>query len=81
MIDPQVRCVELVELVTDWMEGGLDDAVRADVEEHLVVCRPCTTYVSQIRRTIGFMRNLDTDGPSPASREELLRAFRSRGGD
>ena len=71
----------LVELVTDWMEGGLDDAVRADVEEHLVVYRPCTGPCPVDRRTIGVMRNLDTDGPSPASREELLRAFRSRGGD
>jgi anti-sigma factor RsiW len=81
MIDPQVRCVELVELVTDWMEGELDDAARADVEEHLVVCRPCTAYVSQIRRTIGVMQNLDMDEPSPAFREDLQRAFRSRGGD
>ena len=81
MIDPQVRCVELVELVTDWMEDELDDAARADVEEHLVVCRPCTAYVSQIRRTIYVMRDLESDGPSPASREDLLRAFRSRNSD
>ena len=81
MIDPRVRCVELVELVTDWMEGELDDDARADVEEHLVVCRPCTAYVSQIRRTIGVMQELDMDGPSPASRDALLRAFRSRGGN
>ena len=28
VIEPQIRCVELVELVTEWMEGELDDHTR-----------------------------------------------------
>ena len=53
MIEPQIRCVELVELVTEWMEGGLDDQTRAYAEEHLVIwprsampSRPCRAWTS-----------------------------------
>jgi hypothetical protein len=70
--------VELVELVTDWMEGELDDDTRAHVEEHLVVCAPCTTYVTQIRQAIQVMNGIDADEPPLAAREQLLRVFRSQ---
>ena len=78
MIDSPIRCVELVELVTEWMEGELDDGVRAHVEEHLVVCAPCSAYVTQIRQTIRAMKDLPVDEPPPAARQELLRFFRAQ---
>ena len=79
MIEPQIRCVELVELVTEWMEGGLDDDTRAYAEEHLVICPPCSAYVAQIRQAIKAMRGLDIEAPPPAARDELLQHFRSQG--
>jgi hypothetical protein len=81
MIDVPIRCVELVELVTEWMEGELDDNVRADIEQHLVVCAPCAAYVRQTRQAIRAMQELPIDPPPPAAREVLLRAFRAQGRD
>ena len=78
MIEPQIRCVELVELVTDWMEGELDDDRRAYVEEHLVICPPCSAYVVQIRQAINAMQRLDIEAPPPAAHDELLRHFRTQ---
>jgi predicted anti-sigma-YlaC factor YlaD len=78
VIDTPIRCVEFVELVTEWMEGELDDNVRADIEEHLVVCAPCRAYVTQTRQAIRVIRGPPVDAPSPATREELLRVFRER---
>jgi predicted anti-sigma-YlaC factor YlaD len=78
VIEPQIRCVELVELVTEWMEGALDDQTRAYVEEHLVICPPCSTYVTQIRQAVKAMQGLDVEAPLPAAREELLGHFRAR---
>jgi predicted anti-sigma-YlaC factor YlaD len=72
-----VRCVELVELVTDWMEGELDDGTRAHVEEHVVVCTPCSAYIKQLRQAIEMMRDLDADSAPPAARHALLEAFRT----
>lgn len=73
-----MRCVELVELVTEWMEGELDDDTRASVEEHLIVCAPCGAYVTQVRQAIDATRDIDADVSPPTSREELLRFFRSQ---
>ena len=34
MLQPEVRCVEFVDEVTEWMEGGLTDDERLLLEEH-----------------------------------------------
>jgi predicted anti-sigma-YlaC factor YlaD len=77
MIDPQMRCVEFVELVTDWMEGALDDAAVARVEEHIVICPPCGAYVRQIRRATDLVGELDGDAPPEPARQALLEMFRA----
>jgi anti-sigma factor RsiW len=76
MPQPAVRCIELVELVTDWMEGALDDDERLQVEEHLAICPHCTEYVAQLRTSIGLLGELPTSAPPPAARAALLEAFR-----
>ena len=80
MSGPQLRCIELVELVTDWMEDELDDDARAKVEEHLAVCPPCSAYVTQLRQAAVVLRDVETpaDAPPPAARAELLRMFREQ---
>jgi anti-sigma factor RsiW len=51
-----MTCQELVELVTDYLEGALspDDAAR--FEAHVAACVGCEIYVAQIRMTIAVMR-------------------------
>jgi predicted anti-sigma-YlaC factor YlaD len=77
VIDTPMRCVEFVELVTEWMESQLDDDVRGHIEEHLVVCAPCRAYVTQIRQSIRVMRDLDGGAPPPAVRDELVALLRT----
>jgi anti-sigma factor RsiW len=81
MRQPEIRCVEFVESVTDWMEGALDDDVRLQVEEHLVICPHCTEYVAQLRVTAAVLRESPGespgDAPPAAARAALLDAFRT----
>ncbi len=72
----ELSCRELVELVTDYLEGALPPAERARFERHLGGCGDCRTYLDQMRRTIVATRRLSEDNLSPAARDELLRAFR-----
>ena len=37
-------CNVLVEIVTDYLEGVLDEATRAEVEAHLALCRGCAEH-------------------------------------
>jgi anti-sigma factor RsiW len=56
----QIVCQQLVELVSDYLEGDLDATDRAAVEEHLSACGHCTGYVQQVRRMLDL-----TAGPDP----------------
>jgi hypothetical protein len=72
----ELRCIELVEVATDWMEGALDDADRLLLEAHLVSCRSCGAYVAQLRSVPVLLRRLPADGPPAAARAALLEAAR-----
>lgn len=73
----EMSCQELVEVITDYLEGNLSPADRARFEEHLAVCPGCQTYLDQMRQVIRTLGQLTGESlPSPA-REELLQAFRS----
>jgi anti-sigma factor RsiW len=71
-----VACRQVVELVTDYLEGDLPEPLRAAVERHLTLCPPCVTYVEQMRTTAASLPGIPVESVSPAAREELLTAFR-----
>ena len=54
----QLSCRELVELVTDYLEGTLDPARLAALDAHLAGCDGCGTYVEQMRQTVAALRGL-----------------------
>lgn len=78
MHQPAVRCVEFVELVTDWMEGALGDDDRGVIEEHLSICPHCTEYVTQLRLTTAVLHAQRAPAPPAAAREALLAGFREQ---
>ena len=54
--DRSLACAEIVELVTDYLEGALPPGARAQVEAHLAGCDGCAEYLQQIVRTSGLLR-------------------------
>jgi anti-sigma factor RsiW len=84
MAQPEVRCVEFVEIVTEWMEGALVDDDRVAVEEHIAICPHCAVYVDQLRAAQAALAGTvladatPTEAPPPAARNALLEAFRRR---
>jgi Putative zinc-finger len=78
MIEPDLRCIEFVELVTDWSEGALDDVMVARFEEHLAFCTGCDEYVAQLRQVASVLKELDSGAPPPEARVTLLRMFRDQ---
>jgi hypothetical protein len=75
---PELRCVEFVNYVTEWEQGALSDEIRAEVEEHLAFCVPCSVYVQQLRATVGMLHGALEEAPPPAAREAALAEFRAR---
>jgi len=73
-----LACAELVELVTDHLEGALDDDRRTEVELHLVVCADCEAYVDQMRTTVDLLGALGDGPPGDVDRAALTEALRRR---
>jgi anti-sigma factor RsiW len=72
----EITCQELVELVTDYLEGSMPPHARLRFEEHIAFCSPCVRYLEQMRETIavtGTLREQDLDHDS---RTMMLRVFR-----
>lgn len=73
----ELTCRELVELVTDYLEGALPPEDAARFARHLALCPGCTTYVEQVRETVRQTGRLREDDLEPAARDALLAQFRN----
>jgi anti-sigma factor RsiW len=71
-----MACKELVQVVTDYLEGTLGADDRRRLEAHLEICPYCVEYVEQFRKTIEAMGSLSLESIPPERRSELLEAFR-----
>jgi anti-sigma factor RsiW len=74
--EPQLTCAEVVELVTDYLEGRLPEGQRRRFDEHLTGCDGCTAYVEQMRATIAVSGHVPAPDLSPELKQRLLEAFR-----
>ena len=75
-----LTCRELVELVTDYLDGALAASERARFEAHLAACEGCDRYLEQIRRTVALARRTRAreDVPELAALLTAFREFRRR---
>jgi anti-sigma factor RsiW len=73
-----ITCQEVVELVTDYLEGALDPAQTAEIEAHLGLCAGCARYLEQMQATIRVLGRVPVETLSDEARDDLLRAFTAR---
>jgi anti-sigma factor RsiW len=71
-----MSCRELVEVVTEYLEGSMGETDRLRFETHLEECPYCVNYLAQMRETIAALGELTEESISPEARGELLEAFR-----
>ncbi len=69
-------CREMVELMTEYLEGALPADVRARFDSHLARCDGCTEYLAQLREQLAMSGRLREDSLDPVYRDRLLAAFR-----
>ena len=72
----EMSCRELVEVITDYLEGAMAAEDRVRFEAHLAECPYCVDYLEQMRETIATLGSLGEESLSPEARDRLLHAFR-----
>jgi anti-sigma factor RsiW len=74
--DEELTCRELVEIVTEYLDGALPEAERERFDAHLETCEGCRRYLDQMRTTIRVVGTLTEDHLDPGTRDQLLQLFR-----
>jgi anti-sigma factor RsiW len=69
-------CQEVVELVTDYLEGALSPAEHRRFEAHLADCPHCTEYLAQMRETIRLAGRLGPEDLTQAMSTDLTDLYR-----
>jgi anti-sigma factor RsiW len=76
-----VACRDLVERITDLLDGRLSPEERAAVDGHLSECPGCVAAMEQFRRTIDLLGRLPDDDVralDPDVADSIVRAFRDQ---
>ena len=71
-----LTCQELVELVTDYLDGALDEETADRFEQHLAVCPGCETYLDQMKETASLLGEIPVETLSEEAQTTLLDTFR-----
>lgn len=72
-----LSCIDVTDMVTDYLEAELDAGLRVQFEQHVVVCPPCRAHLSQMRQTRTALRCVPEEPLSPELELALLGAFRA----
>ena len=71
-----LTCQEVVELVTDYLDGALSSEDAALFEQHLNFCEGCVWYVEQIKMTVEALGEVREEDLSPEAKDGLMAVFR-----
>jgi anti-sigma factor RsiW len=78
--EDDLRCINFVRLMTDYLDGEVDDAQRARIERHLEGCEGCQAAVDQFQtviRVAGRLSAADVAGLDPLIRDRLMATLRT----
>lgn len=79
------ECKALFAKLSDYLDGEIDEADCAHVDDHLADCPPCRDFLESLRRTVRLVQS-DPDAVLPdEARRAVLESWRrlkkTRSGD
>lgn len=69
-------CKDTTEYASDYLEDGLEGPLGWRFRLHLLICRNCRRYLSQLRRTIALVGKLPAERPPTEAEDWLIDAYR-----
>lgn len=78
-----MKCEELLEYLSDYIDQNLDEELTAEAQEHLATCHNCRVVLDTTQQTIFLFREQGKRAIPAARRQRLFnqlqRAFLERG--
>lgn len=71
-----ITCQQVVDAITDYLEGAMEPDLREEFEAHLALCPGCAEYVTQMRTTIQTIGHVPAETLPAHAQSELLDTFR-----
>jgi anti-sigma factor RsiW len=72
----QCGCRDIVGLLADYLDGGLDPATTRRLQAHLEGCAPCVAFVNTYKGTVKAARQLKEADIPPELKDRLLSFLR-----
>lgn len=73
-----MNCEELLAMLNEYVDGGVDPGVCEAFEHHLAGCNPCQVVVDNIRQTITLYKDGQPYTLPAPFRDRLHQALRAR---
>ena len=71
-----LTCQEMTQLVTDYLEGQMDEDERLRFQKHLGLCRDCRSHVGKMRGMVDTLGKLPEEPIPDDVMGVLLERFR-----
>ena len=76
MSEQALTCHEVIELLSNYIEGVLSADDHRRVDDHLALCDGCATYLDQMREAIRLTGMVTEEQVPEEEKAALLTAFR-----
>lgn len=73
-----MNCAEVLDVVSEALDGTLVEEVRLQFDEHLGECLACRTYVEQLRLSVEALKRVPKRGKPNPRQAELIEEYRKK---
>ena len=73
------RCRELLDQLSEYLDGELDVSACREVEGHMEDCPPCQAFLESLRRTVEHVRAVPGAALTAEMKRELVAAYQRLG--
>lgn len=73
----EMKCQELIEVVTDYLEKAMREEDRERFEKHLTTCPGCQNYLDQMQATKNLLGHVPPESLADGALDELMKVYRA----
>jgi predicted anti-sigma-YlaC factor YlaD len=71
-------CTKIMTELSDYLDEGIDPALRAEIEQHLIKCKNCRIVVNTTKKTIDIFCNSEPAAIPETTRQKLYEALQRK---